>query len=105
MAIATAPTTTAQTTTEQPTFLSPAHEAAVARAESLKQTSDFAKPADNSTLEATVAALKDKGYDVHGIVTRQPSRPFRRPADRTATGSSSTSQGRSPTSCSPSSSP
>ncbi|HJP87686.1 MAG TPA: LUD domain-containing protein [Candidatus Limnocylindrales bacterium] len=60
MAIATAPTTT-----QQPTFLSPAHEAAVARAESLIQTSDFAKPADDSTVEATVAALKDKGYDVH----------------------------------------
>ena len=69
MAIATAPTTatpaTATPAAEQPTYLSPAHEAAVARAESLKQTSDFAKPADSSTLEATVAALKDKGYDVH----------------------------------------
>lgn len=68
MAIATAPTTTASTTastTEQRTFLSPGHEAAVARAESLIQTSDFAQPADESTLEATVAALKDKGYDVH----------------------------------------
>ena len=62
MAIATAPTTTEQ---PQPTYRSAAHEAAVARAESLIQTSDFAKPADESTLEATVAALRDKGYDVH----------------------------------------
>ena len=59
MAIATAPTET------QPTFRSPAHEAAVARAESLKETSDFAKPSDSSTIDATVAALRDKGYDVH----------------------------------------
>jgi hypothetical protein len=59
MAIATAPTET------KPTYLSPAHEAAVARAEALKATSEFAKPADESTIEATVAALRDKGYDVH----------------------------------------
>jgi hypothetical protein len=71
MAIATAPTApttaapTAASTTEQPTYLSPAHEAAVARADALVATSDFAKPADNSTIEATVAALRDKGYDVH----------------------------------------
>jgi L-lactate utilization protein LutC len=66
MAIATAPTTTAHTAEQtQPTYLSPAHEAAVARAESLIETSEFAKPADHSTVEATVAALRDKGYDVH----------------------------------------
>ena len=59
MAIATAPTET------QPTYNSPAHEAAVARAESLKETSNFARPADDSTIEATVAALRGKGYDVH----------------------------------------
>ena len=63
MAIATASTRTDHA--EPPTFKSAAHEAAVARAESLIATSDFAKPADDSTLEATVAALKDKGYDVH----------------------------------------
>ncbi|HEX2626188.1 MAG TPA: LUD domain-containing protein, partial [Candidatus Limnocylindrales bacterium] len=64
MAIANPPSA-AKTEHAQPTYRSPAHEAAVARAESLIQTSDFAKPADESTLEATVAALKDKGYDVH----------------------------------------
>lgn len=59
MALATAPTKT------EPAYNSPAHEAAVARADSLRATSEFAKPADESTLEATVAALADKGYDVH----------------------------------------
>lgn len=62
MALATAPTARADT---EPTYNSPAHEAAVARAEALRATSDFAKPADDMTLEATVAALRDKGYDVH----------------------------------------
>lgn len=59
MAIATAPTET------QPTYNSPAHEAAVARADALRATSEFATPADESALEVTVAALHDKGYDVH----------------------------------------
>lgn len=62
MAIATAPTAPTET---RPTFKSPAHEAAVARADALRATSEFAQPADESTLEATVAALSDKGYDVH----------------------------------------
>jgi hypothetical protein len=61
MAIATAPTPTQS----QPEYKSAAHEAAVVRAEALKATSAFAKPADDATLDATVAALKDKGYDVH----------------------------------------
>lgn len=59
MAIATAPTET------QTAYNSPAHEAAVARADVLRATSEFARPADESTLEATAAALADKGYDVH----------------------------------------
>jgi hypothetical protein len=59
MALATAPTTS------QPTFNSPAHEAAVARADALRATSEFAMSADPSTIEATAAALRDKGYDVH----------------------------------------
>ncbi|HET7180835.1 MAG TPA: LUD domain-containing protein [Candidatus Limnocylindrales bacterium] len=68
MAIATAPTKTEQT------FLSPAHEAAVARAQSLIETSEFAKPADDSTVEATVAALRDKGYDVHVAETAEDAK-------------------------------
>jgi len=63
MAVATAPTKTAPTKS-QPTFHSPAHEAAMARADALRATSEFARPADKSTIEATVAALRDKGYDV-----------------------------------------
>ena len=59
MALATAPSQT------QPTYNSPAHEAAVARADALRATSDFAKSADDSTIEATALALRDKGYDVH----------------------------------------
>lgn len=62
MAIATAPSAPTET---QPAYNSPAHEAAVARAEALRATSDFAQPADDATLEATVAALGAKGYDVH----------------------------------------
>ena len=42
---------------------------------------------------------------VHGSGTRQPSRPFSRPAERNAIGSCSASRGRSATSGSPSSSP
>jgi hypothetical protein len=72
MAIATAPNTTEHA--EPPTFKSPAHEAAVARAESLIATSDFAKLADDSTLEATVLALKGKGYDVHVAETAEDAR-------------------------------
>jgi hypothetical protein len=62
MAIATAPT---KTQSIQPTYNSPAHEAAVARADALRANGEFGKPADDSTVEATVAALRDKGYDVH----------------------------------------
>ena len=61
MAIATAPTETQN----EPTFLSPAHEAAVKRADALRATSEFSMQADDSTIEATAAALRDKGYDVH----------------------------------------
>jgi hypothetical protein len=68
MAIATAPTQ------PEPTFLSPAHEAAVARAQSLIETSEFAKPADDSTVEATVSALRDKGYDVHVAETAEDAK-------------------------------
>jgi hypothetical protein len=63
MAIAAAPTKS-ETRTE-PTFRSAAHEAAVARADALRAASEFARPADESTIEATVAALHDKGYEVH----------------------------------------
>jgi len=45
--------------------LSPAHAAAVARADALRARSEFARPADTATIEATAAALRDKGYDVH----------------------------------------
>jgi len=48
-----------------PEFRSPAHAAAVARANALRAKSEFAKPADAATIEATAAALRDKGYDVH----------------------------------------
>jgi hypothetical protein len=48
-------------------FRSPAHAAAVARAESLRARSTFAQPADDSTIEATARALRDKGYDVHVV--------------------------------------
>lgn len=48
-----------------PEFRSPAHEAAVARADALRAKSHFAKPADEATIEATAAALRDRGYDVH----------------------------------------
>lgn len=65
MAIATAPTATPAAAQTQPTYLSPAHEAAVKRADALRTTSEFAMQADDSTVEATVAALRDKGYDVH----------------------------------------
>lgn len=51
--------------TDQTEFLSPAHAAAVARAEALRARSEFARPADTATIEATAAALRDKGYDVH----------------------------------------
>ena len=46
-------------------FRSPAHAAAVARANALRAKSAFARPAEESTIEATAAALRDKGYDVH----------------------------------------
>ena len=49
----------------EPRFRSAAHEAAVARADALRASSDFAKPADDATIEATVTALRGKGYDVH----------------------------------------
>ncbi len=45
--------------------LSPAHAAAVARADALRARNEFARPADAATIEATAAALRDKGYDVH----------------------------------------
>ena len=45
--------------------LSPAHAAAVARADALRARSEFARAADSATIEATAAALRDKGYDVH----------------------------------------
>ena len=64
MALAT-PTSNRHQTVESIEFRSPAHEAAVARARALRATSDFARSADPSTIEATVAALRDKGYDVH----------------------------------------
>ena len=51
--------------TDQPAFLSPEHAAAVARADALRARSAFAQPADRDTIEATAAALRDKGYDVH----------------------------------------
>jgi L-lactate utilization protein LutC len=51
--------------TEHSGFLSPAHAAAVARADALRARSAFAQPADPATIEATAAALRDKGYDVH----------------------------------------
>jgi len=50
---------------DQPEFLSPAHAAAVARADALRARSEFARPADVATIEATAAALSGKGYDVH----------------------------------------
>ena len=75
MAIATAPAKTAGAAhAEPPAFNSAAHEAAVARAESLIQTSEFARPADDSTVDATVAALRDKGYDVHVADTAEDAR-------------------------------
>jgi LUD domain len=46
-------------------FRSPAHAAAVARADELLATSAFARPADEATIERTVAALRGLGYDVH----------------------------------------
>ena len=64
MALAT-PTKPTATPTAEPEFRSPAHEAAVARADALRAKSHFAKPADEATIEATAAALRDKGYDVH----------------------------------------
>jgi L-lactate utilization protein LutC len=68
-AAATTTTTPAGTATIAPTlepeFRSPAHAAAVARAEALRAKSEFAMAADASTIEATAAALRDKGYDVH----------------------------------------
>ena len=48
-------------------FRSPAHAAAVARADALRARSAFAQPADDSTIEATAAALRGKGYDVHVV--------------------------------------
>ena len=50
---------------DQTQFLSPAHAAAVARADALRARSEFARPADAATIEATAAGLRDKGYDVH----------------------------------------
>jgi hypothetical protein len=66
MAIATPTTPVApNVTAAEPEFRSPAHAAAVARADALRAKSEFGKPADESTIEATAAALRDKGYDVH----------------------------------------
>ena len=48
-------------------FRSAAHAAAVARADALRARSAFASPADESTIEATALALRDKGYDVHVV--------------------------------------
>jgi hypothetical protein len=62
-----ATTTPAAVAAAPPEFRSPAHAAAVARAEALKAKSEFARPADASTIEATAAALRDKGYDVHVV--------------------------------------
>jgi hypothetical protein len=63
---ATAPAaTTAQAPAPTAEFKSPAHAASVARADALRAKSPFARPADASTVEATAAALRDKGYDVH----------------------------------------
>ena len=66
MATATAPraATTSAPTPDVDTR-TPAHIAADARAASLRATGEFAKPADNATIEATAAALGAKGYDVH----------------------------------------
>jgi YkgG family uncharacterized protein len=71
MAIAT-PTTTeaanpaaAHTATPAPGFRSPEHAARVARANELRATGEFAGPASDETIEATAAALRAKGYDVH----------------------------------------
>lgn len=54
-------------TPDQTEFRSPAHAAAVARADALRIRSAFARPADESTIEATALALRDKGYDVHVV--------------------------------------
>ena len=51
--------------TDQTEYRSAAHAAAVARANALRARSEFARPADAATIEATAAALRDKGYDVH----------------------------------------
>jgi hypothetical protein len=53
------------TPTVAPTFRSAEHAAAVARAEALIAESAFAEPADPATIDATAAALRAKGYDVH----------------------------------------
>lgn len=62
---ATGASTTAPAAAPEPEFRSPAHAAAVARADALRAKSAFGKPADESTIEAAAAALRDKGYDVH----------------------------------------
>jgi len=54
-------------TSKQTEFRSPAHAAAVARADALRAKSTFARPADESSIEATARALRDKGYDVHVV--------------------------------------
>src|SRR5436190_12983336 len=54
-------------TSTQPEFRSPAHAAAVARADALRAKSNFARPADDSTIEAAALALRDKGYAVHVV--------------------------------------
>ena len=51
--------------TDQTEFLSPAHAAAVARADALRARGEFAHTADAATIDATAAALRAKGYDVH----------------------------------------
>src|SRR6185503_18750861 len=65
MALATAPTT--QT-------LTPAHAAAVARAEALRAVGEFAGAADAATIEATAAGLRAKGYAVHVVDTGAEAR-------------------------------
>jgi YkgG family uncharacterized protein len=52
-------------TTAETEALTPARAAAEARADALRARGEFAKPADEPTLQGTAAALRDKGYDVH----------------------------------------
>ena len=65
MAIATAPTATTMT---------PAHAAAVERADALHAAGEFAGAADDATIAATAAGLRAKGYAVHVVDTGDEAR-------------------------------